>query len=98
MLHLIGAKDELIAKEFQTHFFWIALWAGLMGIGAAGITFMILGQASRSGWASETVAFLPTLAFQPSFYFFLVMVPVGAVVLTVLTARLTVIHTLTKVV
>lgn len=98
VLHLIGAKDELIAREFQSHFFWIALWAGLMGIGAAGITFLILGQASKAGWAAETIAFLPTLAFQPSFYFFLVMVPAGAIALTTLTARFTVIHTLTKVV
>ena len=98
VLHLIGAKDELIAREFQSHFFWIALWAGLMGIGAAGITFVILGQASKAGWAAETIAFLPTLAFQPSFYVFLVMVPAGAVALTTLTARFTVIHTLTKVV
>jgi cell division transport system permease protein len=98
VLHLIGAKDGLIAKEFQNHFFWIALWAGLMGIGGAGLTFMALGQASRAGWAAEAIAFLPTLAFQPSFYVFLLLIPTGAIALTTITARLTVIQTLTKVV
>lgn len=98
VLHLIGAKDALIAREFQNHFFWISLWAGLMGIGGAGITFVLLGQASRSSWADNMFAFLPTLAFDPSFYAFLLLIPLGAIVLTVFTARMTVIHTLTKVV
>lgn len=98
VLHLIGAHDALIAREFQTHFFWIALWAGLMGIGAAGLTFLALGYASQIGWASETIAFLPTLAFSPAFYVFLVFVPLGAIAVTVLTARITVIRTLSQVV
>lgn len=98
VLHLVGARDALIAREFQNHFFWIALWAGLMGIGGAGITFVLLGQASRSSWADDMFAFLPTLAFEPSFYVFLLLIPLGTIALTVITARLTVMHTLTKVV
>lgn len=98
VLHLVGARDALIAREFQNHFFWIALWSGLMGIGGAGITFVLLGQASRASWAGDMFSFLPTLAFDPSFYFFLLTIPLATIVLTVLTARLTVIHTLTKVV
>lgn len=98
VLHLIGARDALIAREFQNHFFWIAVWAGLMGIGGAGITFVLLGQASRSSWAGNMFAFLPTLAFEPSFYVFLLLIPLGTIALTVVTARVTVIHTLTKVV
>lgn len=98
VLHLVGARDALIAREFQNHFFWIAVWAGLMGIGGAGITFVLLGQASRSSWAGDMFAFLPTLAFEPSFYVFLLLIPLGTVALTVFTARITVIHTLNKVV
>lgn len=98
VLHLVGARDALIAREFQNHFFWIALWSGLMGIGGAGLTFMLLGQASRAHWAGEMFSFLPTLAFEPSFYVFLLLIPVATIALTVLTARLTVIHTLNKVV
>ncbi len=98
VLHLVGARDALIAREFQNHFLWIAVWAGLMGIGGAGITFVLLGQASRSSWAGDMFAFLPTLAFEPSFYVFLLLIPLGTVALTVITARITVIHTLTKVV
>lgn len=98
VLHLVGARDALIAREFQNHFFWIALWSGLMGIGGAGITFVLLGQASRASWAGEMFSFLPTLAFEPSFYVFLLLIPVATIAVTVLTARLTVIHTLNKVV
>lgn len=98
VLHLVGARDALIAREFQNHFFWIALWSGLMGIGGAGITFVLLGQASRANWAGEMFSFLPTLAFEPSFYVFLLLIPVATIAVTVLTARLTVIHTLNKVV
>lgn len=98
VLHLVGARDALIAREFQNHFLWIAVWAGFMGIGGAGITFVLLGQASRSSWAGDMFAFLPTLAFEPSFYVFLLLIPLGTIALTVATARLTVIHTLTKVI
>lgn len=98
VLHLVGARDALIAREFQNHFFWIALWSALMGIGGAGITFVFLGQASRANWAGDMFSFLPTLAFEPSFYVFLLVIPIATIALTVLTARLTVIHTLTKVV
>ncbi len=94
VLHLIGAKDEFIALQFQWHFFWIALWAGFMGIGGAAIAFFFLGQAARRDWAGPTGDILPTLAFDPSFYVFLLLIPVMTVIVCVATARFAVLHTL----
>jgi cell division transport system permease protein len=43
LLHLLGAQDEYIARQFQNHALWLGLHGGLIGGGAALVTVIILG-------------------------------------------------------
>jgi cell division transport system permease protein len=40
VLHFVGAHDSFIANEFQRHFLWLGLKGGLIGGGAAVLTFI----------------------------------------------------------
>ncbi|PRH88847.1 ABC transporter permease [Labrys okinawensis] len=40
VLHFVGAHDSFIANEFQRHFLWLGLKGGLIGGGAAALTFL----------------------------------------------------------
>lgn len=94
VMHLIGAQDSFIAMQFQRHFFWISLWASLMGIGAAALSFLIMGRISEIGWADEAGHLLPTLALEPGFYGALLLIPTLTTIITVATARATVMRAL----
>lgn len=97
VLHLIGAQDSFIAAQFQKHFQWVALWASLMGIGAAAIAYLVIGQLAEVEFAAETSGLLPTLAFRPSFYAALMTIPILTVLTAALTARWTVMRVLKEV-
>ncbi|TNE40648.1 MAG: ABC transporter permease [Alphaproteobacteria bacterium] len=97
VLHLIGAEDGFIASQFQKHFQWIALWASLMGIGAAALTFLALSQISSLGVNPDTQGLLPTLAYRPELYSALLMIPALTVATAALTARRTVLRVLKEV-
>jgi cell division transport system permease protein len=45
LLHLLGAQDEYIARQFQIHALWLGLRGALIGGVAAVLTVMILGPA-----------------------------------------------------
>lgn len=94
VLHLIGAKDNFIAHQFERYFFGVALRAGLIGVGGAAIAFLIVAQTGQSDWTGDSGALLPSLAFDASFYPLLVMIPIATIVVSVLTARFTVLRTL----
>lgn len=40
VLHFVGAHDSFIANEFQRHFLWLGLKGGILGGGAAVLTFI----------------------------------------------------------
>jgi cell division transport system permease protein len=40
VLHFVGAHDSFIASEFQRHFLWLGLKGGILGGGAAVLTFI----------------------------------------------------------
>jgi cell division transport system permease protein len=45
VLHLLGAPDRYIARQFQRHALWLGLRGGLIGAIAAALTIIILGRA-----------------------------------------------------
>lgn len=51
VLHLVGASDGFIAKEFQRHFLWLGIAGALSGGSIAVAAFGSLGWASRT-WTS----------------------------------------------
>lgn len=95
VLHLVGARDSFVAAQFQRHFFWLALKAGLIGVVVAILAFWVLSYLSGAG--SEGFArLLPSLSFDAGFYLFLTMIPLLAIALSVLTARFTVLSVLAQ--
>jgi cell division transport system permease protein len=47
LLHLLGAQDTYIARQFQVHALWLGLRGGVIGDVAAAATVAILGSASH---------------------------------------------------
>lgn len=47
VLHLVGASDIFIAKEFQRHFLWLGIAGAIVGGGLAILAFGLLGWASQ---------------------------------------------------
>jgi cell division transport system permease protein len=98
VLHFIGARNSFIAGHFQRHFLWLGLKGGAIGGGLAVALFAILDLAN--GWfsARATGAQLTALFGTLSIGFFgysamLAQIALTAL-LTALTARRTVNHTL----
>ena len=47
ILHLLGAQDAYIARQFQVHALWLGLRGGVIGGMAAAVTVAILGPAGH---------------------------------------------------
>src|SRR3546814_8394287 len=92
LLHLIGAQDAYVARQFQNHALGFGLRGGLLGLAAALPTLYLarlLLQRIDSG-------LLPELSFRPHAWACFVLLPVAAALVTMLTARVTVLRTLAR--
>ena len=92
VLHLVGAKDQFIANEFERHFLVVGIRAGLMGAVAAALVFMLLplvlhllGQGGLA--AAEFKRLLGDAILDPMGYFILILVVVAVAALSMLTSR-----------
>ncbi|MGE5503426.1 MAG: cell division protein FtsX [Actinomycetota bacterium] len=92
VLHLIGAHDDYIARQFADRAFALGFNGGLIGLGLA------TPVLSAIGWAARRLegGFLPQLSLPVSGYIVIGMLPAAAAVLAMLTARLTVHGTLSR--
>jgi cell division transport system permease protein len=62
VLHFVGASDRFIAREFETHFLWLGIKAGLLGALAAAAAFLALPFAMEVlGGGTVTIAELRRL-------------------------------------
>lgn len=94
VLHLIGARDTYIARQFQRQALRAAAWGGCLGaLAGASVVVMLLYLAD----ALQTGGTLPAL-LRDEEWLALVLIPVFTAILAVLTARLTVIRTLARLV
>ena len=92
LLHLIGAQDSYVARQFQNHALNLGLRGGLLGLVAAVPTLYlarVLLQRIDSG-------LLPELSLRPHEWSLLVVLPVAAALVTMVTARITVLRTLAR--
>lgn len=94
IMHLIGADDALIAREFQWRFLLQGLRGGLIGALAALFTLFLLGL---SGGSSE-LGLLPQIEFDFEMLVILLSVPLISGLLTMITARATVLRALHRLV
>lgn len=92
VLHLIGAQDSYVARQFQSHTFGLAAIGAVAGFGfGAAIVGLVQTYGDRlSG------GLLPEIALAPTQWVFLAALPVVAVLLVVFTVGVTVKRVLGK--
>ncbi len=92
VLHLIGAQQDYIARQFARH----ALSQGLKG-GLGGF-MLALPALAGVGWLAGRVegGLIPRVGLTPWDWGLLLLLPLGAAGLAMLTARLTVLRTLSR--
>jgi cell division transport system permease protein len=92
LLHLIGAQDAYVARQFQGHALSFGLRGGILGVLLALPTLYlarVLLQRIDSG-------LLPELTLRPYEWSLFILLPVAAALVTMLTARVTVLRTLAR--
>jgi len=48
VLNLVGAEEKFIAKQFEMHFLWVGIKAGVAGAGMAALAFLALPRITES--------------------------------------------------
>jgi len=97
LLHVIGARDRYIARQFEHQALRLGLAGGGIGLLLAVATLLALAEAgSAAAILGQTAVALPSLALLPWHYAVLVLLPLAAAGLAMLTARLTVLGALAR--
>lgn len=91
LLHGIGASGGYIARQFQRHAFRQGSWGALGGLALLALTLLALSVIGGEG---ETLAGLALLS--PTTLGWIALVPLATVIITMVTARLTVLRLLAK--
>jgi cell division transport system permease protein len=92
LLHLIGAEDDYIARQFATRAMGLGLRGGLIGLGVAGLALLAIGIAGSTVDPKLLPRLWPTIGqLLP-----LLLVPPASAGLAWLTARQTVLRTLKR--
>ena len=91
LLHLMGARDAYVARQFQNHAMWLGLRGGVGSLAA----IAVLGAIA---WVGRDIdaALLPDIVPTIGDGLVLAAVPVAAVAIAMATARLTVLRALAR--
>jgi len=92
LLHLMGAQDRYIARQFQRHALGLGLRGGLFGFILAGLVLLGLGWLAGR---AESV-FLPTVRLTTYDWVVLALLPLAAALIAMWAARATVLRTLAR--
>ncbi len=90
IVHLVGAHDSYIARQFLLHAMRLGLVGGLGGVGLAGATLIGLDRLL----AGAQTNLLPTLALDLNQWLALAVVPLAVSLVAMITAHLTVLFVL----
>ena len=90
VLHLVGATDSFIAHQFEVHALKLALKGGAVGVAIAALAIGAIAFYSRD----IDAALLPRMSLSALQWLWLVLVPAAAAAITVVTARMTVMRAL----
>lgn len=93
IVHLIGARDAYIARQFQGHALRLGVMGGALGVALAAVT--LLGIQRLLSRVDE--ALLPQVTLSTAQWIVLALLPVGAGAIALLTARLTVLRSLRRI-
>lgn len=92
LLHFMGASDDYITRQFQRHAFMIGLEGGLIGLVSGGLIIAIFSAILGSGGGGV----LPSFVLSSLHVAVLLLLPVFICLLTSLTARRTVLASLSE--
>ena len=95
LLHQMGAHSGFIARAFEWHYFLAALIAGAIGAVLAACLYLLGSGLELAG--IEPVPFLPPLTLHAAELGWLLLVPLGASWIALLTARLSVLRVLSRI-
>lgn len=92
VLHLIGAQDDYIARQFADRAFGLGLMGGFLGLA------LTVPTLSAIGWAAKRLegGFVPHLTLNMLGFVTIAILPGLAAVLVMMTARMTVHRTLSR--
>jgi cell division transport system permease protein len=93
LLHLIGAQDDYIARQFQAQALRQSLLGGAIGTGCSLVTILALDRALQR----LEPGLFPALALEARQWLVLALLPVAAAAIAMLTARVTVLRALARV-
>ena len=92
VLHLMGAEDRYVARQFQRQAFWLGLLGGLIGLaGAAGVLWMTGRMAPQMELSA-----LPAFMLTQSQIIVLALMPLAAAAIAMAAARATVMRALRR--
>jgi cell division transport system permease protein len=94
LLHLLGAQDAYIARQFQVHALSLGLRGGVIGGAAAALTVVILGPAGRMLELPVPIATYGIFDWRT--WLLLIVACVGAGCVAMVTARITVLRQLAR--
>jgi cell division transport system permease protein len=89
IVHLVGAYDSYIAKQFLLHSMRLGLIGGIGGTGLAGLTLIGLDRL-----LGHETSLLPALALDLNQWLALAVVPIAVSIVAMITAHLTVLYVL----
>jgi cell division transport system permease protein len=90
ILHLVGAHDGYVARQFQRHAFSRGLAGGIVGAGVAAAIFLAAGR-----WLPGLEG--STLALRPLQWLAVALLPLAGALLAMATARYTVLRSLRRI-
>ena len=97
VLHLIGARDGYIARQFEWHALRLGLKGGVAGLMLAILTLIGIGAAAAQvGALEDAVRVLPALSAPAIEWMLLLLLPIAAGLVAMLTARITVLRALKR--
>ncbi len=97
LLHLMGARDLYIARQFEREAMRLGFSGGVAGLALAGLTLWALGHAAAAtNVLGEEAKLLPDLSLVLWQWAVLILLPVAAGFAALLTARLTVMRALAR--
>ena len=91
LLHVIGARDSYIARQFQFQAMKVSLTGGAIGLALAGVTLAVLAIAGSGG---EPAPLVPRVSLDAPQWAALAALPVLAALIATTTARATVLRAL----
>ena len=88
LLHLMGAQDNYVARQFQLNALWLGFKGGTMGVVIAMVTLLALGSIA----GKIEAGLLPPIYMSLAQWAALLSVSVATVVICLITARITVLR------